>query len=188
VLRQLFPDMVRPAAAGTAPKRPAVSLPLQAQQLAAGGKPAAGAARPLKPGRVVVSPVLSSAAGAVALMPGLKAIPSSAEAQMSALMEMMRSPEEVVRNSELVTVPHALQAKLAKIASAAMGGAKTVLPADVQAELERYLRSVAGRGHGKDILVPAGSTGMVFGPQVQALLGKAAAATAAGGGVGGGAK
>ncbi|KIY98330.1 hypothetical protein MNEG_9633 [Monoraphidium neglectum] len=127
----------------------------------------AKAAKPSK--KLVVAPVLSSAAGAVALMPGLKTVSKpSAEDQMAQLMGMLQTPEEVVKNSELVTVPNDLQARLARLASAAMNGTKIVLPADVQSELMQVLK-VAG-SHGRDILVPAGSTGLVFSPEIQALI------------------
>jgi hypothetical protein len=121
--------------------------------------------------------VLASAAGAVALMPGLRSVAanatsaaSAAAAQMAQLLGLLQTPEQVVANSELLTVPAALQAALAKLAAAAqaLGGARIALPAAVQAELMQYLRLAGGAG--KDVLVPAGSTGVVFSPDLLASI------------------
>lgn len=250
MLARLFPGMVaaKPAPAAPGAKQPAAAaLPAKPSAVrAASAKQAAPAAaageapakQPAAAGKaahnkLVVSPVLASPAGAVALMPGLKPIkgPATDAARMSALFSMLQTPEEVVKNSELVTVPHDLQArsesfywqgdrgrpcapacgfgdevrlhqpapdgglaahrrarhalpsrpppntnvtppprphpqaKLAKLASAAMKGSKIVLPDDVQGELARYLK--AATGSGRDILVPAGQTGMVFSKEIQ---------------------
>ena len=122
VLQRLFPGM---AAKPSGAKRAAVTPPAKAavvraasasaakQAPAAKPQPAAAAAKPAKAAKPVVAPVLTSSAGAVALMPGLKPIKGaqSAEAQMSALFSMLQTPEEVVKNSELVTVPNDLQVR-----------------------------------------------------------------------------
>jgi hypothetical protein len=103
-------------------------------------------------------------------MPGLKAVAPGgpAPSQMSQLFSMLQTPEEVVKNSELVRVPNKLQATLAKLGAAAMAGAKVALPDDVKRELVQYLKAAGSGTH--DILVPAGSTGMVFSPQIQAMI------------------
>ena len=61
-----------------------------------------------------------------------------------------------------------LQAKLARLAGAAMNGTNIVLPSDVQAELAKYLKLAGSHGH--NILVPAGRTGMMVSKEVQDLV------------------
>jgi hypothetical protein len=160
------PGAVRASPAAAPSTTPTVAKPVPA------ASPAAATAAPAAPAKPVVTPVLTSPLGAVALMPGLANLKPAASAadQMSALFSMLQTPEEVVRNSELVTLPGALQASLARLAAGAVAATKAVpLPADMQAELTKVLRSAGGSGT-RDILVPAGSTGMVFSPQIQALV------------------
>ncbi|GBF88937.1 hypothetical protein Rsub_01436 [Raphidocelis subcapitata] len=189
-LKSLFASVRRPASARAAsatrsgtvkaaslPGEPAGKSPAPAAR-PAGGRPAhllpppanatAAARGTNATAKPTVTPVLTTPAGAVALMPGLRSIRPNATAQMSALFDMLQTPEEVVRNSELVTVPTPLQATLARLAASAMAGAKVVLPEEVQGQLLDYLRRAGSGTH--DILVPAGSTGMVFSPAVQALI------------------
>lgn len=112
-------------------------------------------------------------------MPGLKSLAqqkasstanasASQASQLSQLFVMLQTPEEVVRNSQLVTVPNALQAALAKLAGAAVNGTRVTLPAVMQAELTSYLKQAVNGS--RDVLVPAGSTGVVFSPQVLAAI------------------